>query len=42
MKSPGQRKSAIRFKYADALGHPATLLIGAAFPGIRVSLQPHH
>ena len=41
-KSPGQRKSAIRFKYADALGHPATLLIGGAtFPGIRVSLLPH-
>ncbi|MBN6134027.1 TIGR03756 family integrating conjugative element protein, partial [Escherichia coli] len=33
MKSPGQRKSAIRFKYADALGHPATLLIGGSIPG---------
>ncbi|MBB7968361.1 TraU family protein, partial [Escherichia coli] len=30
---PGQRKSAIRFKYADALGHPATLLIGGSIPG---------
>ena len=24
MKNPGQRKSAVRFKYADAIGHPAT------------------
>ncbi|ECI6770177.1 TIGR03756 family integrating conjugative element protein, partial [Salmonella enterica subsp. enterica] len=26
MKNPGQRKSNIRFKYADAIGHPATSL----------------
>ncbi len=33
MKSPGQRKSAIRFKYANAQGHPGTLLIGGSIPG---------
>ncbi|GDO95288.1 TIGR03756 family integrating conjugative element protein [Escherichia coli] len=33
MKLPGQRKSAIRFKYADALGHPATSIIGGSIPG---------
>ena len=33
MKNPGQRKSAVRFKYADAIGHPATSLIGGSIPG---------
>ena len=33
MKNPGQRKSNIRFKYADAIGHPATSVIGGSIPG---------
>ncbi|STJ20560.1 integrating conjugative element protein, PFL_4710 family [Escherichia coli] len=33
MKAQGERRSAIRFKYADALGHPATRLIGGMVPG---------
>jgi integrating conjugative element protein (TIGR03756 family) len=33
MKKPGQRKSSIRFKYADAIGHPATSLIGGSIAG---------
>ena len=33
MKNPGQRKSNIRFKYADAIGHPATSLIGGSIAG---------
>ncbi|HFV6927540.1 TPA: TIGR03756 family integrating conjugative element protein, partial [Escherichia coli] len=33
MKAQGERRSAIRFKYADALGHPATKLIGGMVPG---------
>ncbi len=33
MKIQGKRRSAIRFKYADALGHPATQLIGGMVPG---------
>ncbi|MCT4711351.1 TIGR03756 family integrating conjugative element protein [Enterobacteriaceae bacterium H11S18] len=32
-KSGGRRHSAVKFKYADALGHPATSLIGGAIPG---------
>jgi integrating conjugative element protein (TIGR03756 family) len=32
-KSGGQRHSAVKFKYADALGHPATSLIGGAISG---------
>ena len=42
MKSPGQRKSAIRFKYAERWDIRSRCLSGAAFPGIRVSLLPHH
>ncbi len=33
MRNPGQRKSNIRFKYADAIGHPATSLIGGSIAG---------
>ncbi|MDC9615245.1 TIGR03756 family integrating conjugative element protein [Xenorhabdus khoisanae] len=29
----GQRRTSLRFKYADALGHPATSLIGGQIPG---------
>lgn len=32
-KAGGQRHSAVKFKYADAIGHPATSLIGGAIPG---------
>lgn len=32
-KVPGQRSLHTRFKYADALGHPATSLIGGQIPG---------
>lgn len=37
MKAPGERKSNIRFKYADAIGHPATKLIGGSIPGYSCS-----
>lgn len=33
IKDPGRRKSNIRFKYADAIGHPATSIIGGKIPG---------
>jgi integrating conjugative element protein (TIGR03756 family) len=33
IKIPGQRHSAIRFKYADAIGHPATTVIGGSISG---------
>ena len=33
VKVPGQRHSSIRFKYADAIGHPATSIIGGSIPG---------
>ncbi|HFO3735452.1 TPA: TraU family protein, partial [Escherichia coli] len=33
MKVQGERRSSIRFKYADATGHPATTLIGGMVPG---------
>ncbi|HBD1844099.1 TPA: TIGR03756 family integrating conjugative element protein [Salmonella enterica] len=33
VKDPGRRKSNIRFKYADALGHPSTSVIGGSIPG---------
>lgn len=33
IKVPGQRKSNIKFKYADAIGHPATSIIGGSIPG---------
>ncbi|WP_267432585.1 TIGR03756 family integrating conjugative element protein [Erwinia psidii] len=33
MKNPGQRRASLRFKYADAIGHPATSLIGGSIPG---------
>ncbi|PHM22840.1 TIGR03756 family integrating conjugative element protein [Xenorhabdus ehlersii] len=29
----GQRRTSLRFKYADAIGHPATNLIGGHIPG---------
>ncbi|WP_275381889.1 TIGR03756 family integrating conjugative element protein [Xenorhabdus bovienii] len=29
----GQRRTSLRFKYADAIGHPATTLIGGQIPG---------
>ncbi|WP_340621568.1 TIGR03756 family integrating conjugative element protein [Xenorhabdus budapestensis] len=29
----GQRRTSLRFKYADAIGHPATGLIGGQIPG---------
>ncbi|KMJ45729.1 hypothetical protein AB204_07470 [Xenorhabdus khoisanae] len=29
----GQRRTSLRFKYADAIGHPATNLIGGQIPG---------
>ncbi|WP_038194066.1 TIGR03756 family integrating conjugative element protein [Xenorhabdus bovienii] len=29
----GQRRTSLRFKYADAIGHPATHLIGGQIPG---------
>ncbi|EGI5934694.1 TIGR03756 family integrating conjugative element protein [Salmonella enterica subsp. enterica serovar Urbana] len=32
-KFPGTRKSNVRFKYADAIGHPSTLIIGGQIPG---------
>lgn len=33
LKTPGQRKTNLHFKYADAIGHPATTLIGGSIPG---------
>ncbi len=33
LKIPGQRKTNLHFKYADAIGHPATVLIGGSVPG---------
>ncbi|WP_404932626.1 TIGR03756 family integrating conjugative element protein [Pantoea agglomerans] len=33
IKTPGQRKSNIKFKYADAIGHPATSVIGGSIAG---------
>ncbi|MFJ5348771.1 TIGR03756 family integrating conjugative element protein [Pectobacterium parvum] len=33
IKDPGRRKSNIKFKYADAIGHPASTLIGGQIPG---------
>lgn len=33
IKVPGQHHSAVRFKYADAIGHPATSIIGGSIPG---------
>jgi integrating conjugative element protein (TIGR03756 family) len=33
MKNPGQRHSSIRFKYADAIGHPSTSIIGGSISG---------
>ncbi|ENI8091251.1 TIGR03756 family integrating conjugative element protein [Salmonella enterica] len=32
-KLPGTRKSNLHFKYADAIGHPSTSLIGGQIPG---------
>ncbi|EAP6826392.1 TIGR03756 family integrating conjugative element protein [Salmonella enterica] len=32
-KIPGTRKNNLHFKYADAIGHPSTLLIGGQIPG---------
>lgn len=32
-KSGGRRHAAVKFRYADAIGHPATSLIGGAIPG---------
>lgn len=32
-KFPGTRKSNVRFKYADAIGHPSTSIIGGQIPG---------
>ncbi|WP_367165974.1 TIGR03756 family integrating conjugative element protein [Kosakonia cowanii] len=37
IKVPGQRKSNIKFKYADAIGHPATSIIGGSIPGYSCS-----
>lgn len=36
-KTPGQRKTNLHFKYADAIGHPATSLIGGSIPGYSCS-----
>lgn len=36
-KTPGQRKINLHFKYADAIGHPATLLIGGSIAGYSCS-----
>lgn len=33
LKTPGQRKTNLHFKYADAIGHPATTLIGGSIAG---------
>lgn len=33
LKMPGQRKTNLHFKYADAFGHPATSLIGGSISG---------
>ncbi|NUU69138.1 TIGR03756 family integrating conjugative element protein [Enterobacteriaceae bacterium BIT-l23] len=33
MKNPGHRHSSIRFKYADAIGHPSTSVIGGSISG---------
>lgn len=33
LKTPGQRKTNLHFKYADAIGHPATSIIGGSIPG---------
>lgn len=33
LKTPGQRKTNLHFKYADANGHPATTLIGGSIAG---------
>ncbi|CDG16807.1 TIGR03756 family integrating conjugative element protein [Xenorhabdus doucetiae] len=33
VKVAGQRRTSLRFKYADAIGHPATQLIGGQIPG---------
>ena len=33
IKTPGKRHSAIRFKYADAIGHPSTAILGQNIPG---------
>jgi integrating conjugative element protein (TIGR03756 family) len=33
IKTPGQRKTNLHFKYADAIGHPATSLIGGSIAG---------
>lgn len=33
LKVPGQRKTNLHFKYADAIGHPATSLMGGSIAG---------
>lgn len=33
LKTPGQRKTNLHFKYVDAIGHPATTLIGGSIAG---------
>ncbi|ATZ93043.1 TIGR03756 family integrating conjugative element protein [Dickeya fangzhongdai] len=33
IKDPGRRKSNIKFKYADAIGHPSAAIIGGQIPG---------
>ncbi|CAE1141600.1 TIGR03756 family integrating conjugative element protein [Serratia sp. Tan611] len=33
LKTPGQRKTNLHFKYSDAIGHPATSIIGGSIPG---------
>lgn len=33
LKAPGKRKTNLHFKYADAIGHPATSLIGGSISG---------
>lgn len=37
IKVPGQHKSNIKFKYADAIGHPATSIIGGSISGYSCS-----
>ncbi|WP_127958549.1 TIGR03756 family integrating conjugative element protein [Serratia microhaemolytica] len=37
MKNPKQRDTKLRFKYADAIGHPATSTIGGSVPGYSCS-----
>jgi len=37
LKMPGQRKTNLHFKYADAIGHPATSLIGGSIAGYSCS-----